>query len=262
MQTRPPQATAWRRGFAYRQGKEKEVKQMEETVRAVRDWAQSMILNNLKEFKGELNLDTLLKKTGDASKVTTSFSTYGSRTLPSSGEKLDITLGKIKKYLYDLNSMAFSTDYDKLTYKPIRSNFYVVHKASAEAYSYDVKGMDPNNAVLIYGLGGPSTAAEEKKKADFFRAYLLACDRYVDYNTVVVTQPGTITPPNENGHPITYMMKQIQLGSVGSTARWTMAQLTTSTDEKFCLNIKIPKGSWAAVEGMRIPLFTAYASSK
>lgn len=240
------------------------MKQMEETVRAIRDWTKSILQNNLKEFKGELNLDTLLRKTGDASKVTTSFSTYGSRTLPSSGEKLDITIGKIKKYLYDLNSMAFSTDYDKLTYKPIRSNFFVVHKAAAEAYSYDVEGMDPNNAVLVYGLGGPSAATEEKKKADFFRAYLLACDRYVDYKAIIGTLTGTLAPPNENGHPITYTMKQIQLGSVGSTARWTLAQVTTvaGTDKKFCLNIKIPKGSWAAVEGMRIPLFTAYASNK
>ena len=44
---------------------------MEETMRAIRDWTKSILQNNLKEFKGELNLDTLLRKTGDASKMTT-----------------------------------------------------------------------------------------------------------------------------------------------------------------------------------------------
>lgn len=51
MQTRPPQATAWRRDFAYRQGKEKEVKQMEETVRAVRDWVKRCIKSDNQTIK-------------------------------------------------------------------------------------------------------------------------------------------------------------------------------------------------------------------
>ena len=65
-----------------------------------------------------IDLSDYLKKTGDASNVTTAFSAAGSRTLPTSGETLATTLGKILKYLTDLKSVAFSNSYNDLDNKP------------------------------------------------------------------------------------------------------------------------------------------------
>lgn len=236
------------------------MKQAEEMMQAVRDWVKS----NMERLKKE-NDQSFLKKTGDASRVTTAFSGAGSRALPSSGEELAITIGKIQKYLTDLSGgMAFTRDYDQLSYKPLRSSFLISHEATSSEYLESVTGMDYNNALLVYGIGGASTATLSKKKADFVRAYLVVCDRFVDYSSLVQTGIGSSTQINENGHPITYTVHKIQLGTKGDTARWAFGTYVSSafSDQKFCLTISIPKGSWANVEGMRIPLFTQYANNK
>lgn len=219
------------------------MKQGEEMIRAVRDWAKRMVGEQVEGFKGDIDLDTLLRKTGDASKVTSIFSTYGSRTLPASGETLDVTIAKIRKFLSDLNTMAFSNDYDNLSYKPIRSNFLINHMATAEEYIGDSGNLTPDNAMLVYGIGGVSSSSNPRAKTDFFRAYLVAADKY-----------------DTSGTPVA---KSIQLGSLGSTARWTLnpSGLYTSNGNYYCV-IKIPKGSWAIVQGLRIPLYTQYASNK
>lgn len=59
-----------------------------------------------------------LDKTGDASNVTNTITEATSRTNLSTGEKLSISLGKIKKYFSDLKTVAFSGSYNDLTNKP------------------------------------------------------------------------------------------------------------------------------------------------
>lgn len=221
------------------------MKQAEEMIRAVRDWTGSIVRERIEGFKGDLDLDTVLRKTGDASKVTNNFSTYGSRTLPTSGETLDITIAKIRRYLSDLGSMAYSSDYDNLSYKPIRSSFLIDHMSTTEEYIGESGSLNPDHALLVYGIGGASTSSNPRAKTDFFRAYLVAADKY-----------------DTSGS--SYPAKSIQLGSLGSTTRWQLnpSGLYSSSGIKYDCIIKIPKSSWAIVQGLRIPLYTQYASSK
>lgn len=66
----------------------------------------------------EIDLSNYLQKTGDGSNVTATFSTADSRVPPSTGENLAIIIGKIVKYLTDLNEVAFSGSYNDLDNKP------------------------------------------------------------------------------------------------------------------------------------------------
>lgn len=212
-------------------------------IQAVRDWVRSRDKKAKEDIEKEF-----LKKTGDASKVTNVFSTYGSRTLPASGERLDITLGKIRKFLGDLSTMAFSNDYDNLSYKPIRSSFLMYEEATTEEVLNAEVHLDVNNALLIYGVGGASTSSNTRGKVDFFRAYLLACDKaYSD----------------DDGND-KHKGKMIQLGSLGSVARWSLypTNVLLVTNPGFYVGVKVPKGSWANVQALRIPLYTQYASNK
>lgn len=65
-----------------------------------------------------IDLSNYLTKTGDASKVTVAFTEADTRTLPVSGEALDIILGKLVKYLNSLSAVAFSGSFADLTNKP------------------------------------------------------------------------------------------------------------------------------------------------
>lgn len=228
------------------------MKQMEETIKAVGDFVENKI---------HLLKQDYLKKTGDASKVTATFSKPSSRVLPVSGENLDVTMGKILKYLSDMSSgMAFSKDYDQLSYKPIRSNFLLYHEtANAAAYSDTIKGCSYSHAILLYGIGGASTSGTPRKKADFFRAYLIGCDRYANTSAGVSSDYGGEL---ENGFPVEYAPMSIQIGSTGSTARWSITTQTSTQYKKFDIGITIPKGSWANIQALRIPFYTAYANDK
>lgn len=65
-----------------------------------------------------VDLSNYLTKTGDASNVTATFTSAGSRALPTSGESLSIIIGKVIKYLSDLKTVAFTGSYNDLTGKP------------------------------------------------------------------------------------------------------------------------------------------------
>lgn len=229
------------------------MKQMEETVRAIRDWTKSILQNNLKEFKEELNLNTLLRKTGDASKVTTSFSTYGSRTLPSSGEKLDITIGKIKKYLSDLGSAAYSNvtptrDYDNITYKVIKRHTIWNDLGDTAAVSKTIT-LKKENSYLLYGIGGAYSASTKvKSTCDFGRIYWL-------WNNGSANDTGATA------------WKLVQLGSVGSTARFTVkddgidyTMGTSGGKEALDVILGIPKGSHATVAVLELIMTSGYVN--
>lgn len=62
--------------------------------------------------------DAKLDKTGDASNVTSDIQSATIRTNLTTGEKLAVSLGKIKKYLSDLKTVAFTGSYADLTEKP------------------------------------------------------------------------------------------------------------------------------------------------
>lgn len=62
--------------------------------------------------------DAKLDKTGDASDVTSDIQSATIRTNLTTGEKLAVSLGKIKKFFSDLKTVAFTGSYADLTEKP------------------------------------------------------------------------------------------------------------------------------------------------
>ena len=62
--------------------------------------------------------DAKLDKTGDASNVTSDIQSATNRTNLTTGEKLAVSLGKIKKFFSDLKTVAFTGSYADLTEKP------------------------------------------------------------------------------------------------------------------------------------------------
>lgn len=194
-----------------------------EMIKAIRDWVTE------KEKR-------LLEKTGDASKVITNFSTYASRTLPKSGETLDITIGKIVKYLNSMYSVAFDGSYNSLYNRPIKYAGCVRDDAYSEAYSTLLYGtnnrrLDSRNAYLIYGQGGPSSSSYTGN-ADFIRMH------YVHYSPA-----HSNTGANEGWNVAT-------VASTGQTARWSLKSVKGSD---ISLTLNVPKGSWAEVTILAIP---------
>lgn len=217
------------------------MKSLDGMVQAIKEWTKSLVKRSSDEIKEEMDSDTILRTTGNASKVTNVFSNYGSRTLPTSGESLDITLGKIRKYLSDLSSgMAFSKDADNLTWKQIIRCYYLGHEAISAAFEETIfdmfnanelsgaEGDWPKYLYLLYGAGGAVNTSGVKSGADFFRVYFL---EFSGGNSTV---------------------KAIQAASVGSTPRFTL--VTTYIP----ITIKIPKGSYANVRIMKLPFVKEY----
>lgn len=211
------------------------MKKLEETVKAVKDWVNARIKTSIAETKTEIDSDTILRQTGDASKVTTVFSKYASRMLPTSGEELDITLGKILKYLSDLKIVAFSGSYKDLSYKTIRLRAKYSNYSSDAAYTTEILSAESDGGLekmwLIVGSGGPESTVGVSGATDFARAYL-------------------VVPKIESGSVSDYKGRSfilLQLGSSGSTARYTLTatEATGSHNEKITLTI--PKGSHAHV---------------
>jgi hypothetical protein len=78
-----------------------------------------------------IDLSGYLQTTGNASNVTVEFSTSSSRDLPVTGEKLNILIGKIVKYLSDLKTVAFSGSYNDLSDKPTQVVKYITGTLTA-----------------------------------------------------------------------------------------------------------------------------------
>lgn len=219
------------------------MKQAEEMIQAVKDWVKRRL-----EQTNTYMEENFLKMTGDASKVTNVFSAYSSRTLPKSGEELDITLGKILRYLKDLQYVAFNGSYRDLTGKPVQDAFKTEINAVSAAEEITLFYMEDfalsgghlswefiGPPLLIYGSGGTATATATGT-TDFMRCYL-----------VFYRRRNSSTNAGEG-------WGLVQLGSVGQTARWSLtATVTTATSFKHGLVLKVPKGSWAKVNVMSLP---------
>lgn len=230
------------------------MKTAEEMVKAIRDWVNRLIKKSGEEMGKqietlvkEVDPDTILRKTGDASKVITTFSMHRSMVLPESGESLDITIGKIMKWLDVLDGgVAVSGSYKDLWDRPVKAEFKVDIKAidAAEVIPLgDFAGSEIlaerilSEIALIYGAGGLVTAAKEGT-TDFVRIYL-----------AYRKEPDSAT--NVGGG-----WTLVQLGSLGSTARWSLAvKLTTASSYRQSVTLKVPKGSWAEVNVLSLPRY-------
>lgn len=190
---------------------------------------------------------------GNASKLTNIFTKAASRQLPSSGEALDITIGKVSKYLSDLREVAFSQDYKDLHRKPIRSwNHYEQYNSTGAAIDDDIsylitdeKFVDKDEfksyfgtvILLVVGYGGAYGA--NTGASDYYAANLLF-PKYPANPYVFDT--------NTKG----YSMQKVTLGSSGSTARFNIiiqAGTETVTPKIF---MRTPNNAWSKVYVMGI----------
>ena len=80
-------------------------------ARGQSDWAET---NPQAEsyIKNKPDIDNLLEKNGDGKDVTVTFSEASDRTNITTGEKLSVLFGKIKKWFSDLKAMAFKDSVD------------------------------------------------------------------------------------------------------------------------------------------------------
>ena len=85
-----------------------------------------------------IDLSGYLQKAGNASNVTVDFTSPSSRSLPATGEKLGIIVGKIIKYLSDLKNVAFTGSYNDLTDKPTKGVKYAKGTITAGSLSSNV----------------------------------------------------------------------------------------------------------------------------
>lgn len=94
--------------------------QIQDNKKAIDNHASNGDIHVTPENKTNWNkVSEKLDKTGDASNVTTGFTTATTRSNLTTKEKLSTSLGKIAKWFSDLKTVAFSGSYNDLSDKPI-----------------------------------------------------------------------------------------------------------------------------------------------
>lgn len=89
-----------------------------ETLDTLKEVADAIAENKTVVEALDSAIGTKLDKTGDAKDAVVTFSEAAERTNISSGEKLSIILGKIKRFFTDLKTVAFTGSYADLADKP------------------------------------------------------------------------------------------------------------------------------------------------
>lgn len=89
------------------------------------------------------DLFTALNSTGDGSKVTVDFTEAVARANITTGEKLSVLFGKIKKWFTDLATVAFSGSYDDLSNKP------TIPAAVTVDQTYNAASQNPQSGVAL-----------------------------------------------------------------------------------------------------------------
>lgn len=230
------------------------MKQIEHPIQAIRDWSKNLVGNSIQKLERELDPDSLLRKTGDASKTTVSFTPASTRSLPITGDNMEIILGKILKYLTDLKSGAFNPTASSGTYYytslyniPIRNRGYFSHDSYDAAYDIPLSSLgipttdaSHEKAYLIYGSGSSSSATATGAD-DFFRVTALMYKQY-----------SSSSNSGEN-------WIQLALGSSGSTARWSLSLTAGTSSAGPSGYLRIPKGAAARIHVLELPLNRTYA---
>ncbi len=228
------------------------MKQIEQTIQAVKDWSKNLIDSSIHNLASQVDADSILRKTGDASSVIAKFNRAASRSNLISGDTLDASLGKISKYFYDLKSVAFSGSYSDLSGRPnipnsFIKNFYLTMDCCSASQSwlatfnsrcYSSPSNSCKRIALVIHVGGGSTttkygSADRMVVWAVVPRYVVSGDYTYRYTTV------------------------ISLGSSGSTSRGTVANYTTTTiGTSGQFKISIPKGSWGEFTVYTIPLLS------
>ncbi len=101
--------------------------------------------------------DAKLDKTGDASNVTSDIQSVTIRTNLATGEKLAVSLGKIKKFFTDLKTVAFSGSYNDLSNKPTIPEAVEVKGDAESTYRTGSVNITPENIGALSTSGGKLT---------------------------------------------------------------------------------------------------------
>lgn len=101
-----------------------------------------------------------LDKTGDASNVTTEFTTATTRSNLTTKEKLSISLGKISKWFSDLKSVAFSGSYNDLNDKP-------TSLPASDVSAWAKESTKPTYTKAEVGLGNVDNTADSEKSVKY-----------------------------------------------------------------------------------------------
>lgn len=101
-----------------------------------------------------------LDKTGDASNVTTEFTTATTRSNLTTKEKLSISLGKISKWFSDLKTVAFSGNYNDLSNKP-------TSLPASDVSSWAKATTKPTYTKAEVGLGNVDNTADANKSVKY-----------------------------------------------------------------------------------------------
>lgn len=101
-----------------------------------------------------------LDKTGDASNVTTVFTTATTRSNLTTKEKLSISLGKISKWFSDLKSVAFSGSYNDLNDKP-------TSLPASDVPAWAKESTKPTYTKAEVGLGNVDNTADSEKSVKY-----------------------------------------------------------------------------------------------
>lgn len=208
---------------------------MQQMLNAIKDWVKSLIKRSERElredivkFEEKLDIVTLLRKTGDASKtrvksINKTFPSYP--TFAEGYENLDDTLGTIIRAIKNMHPNVYTSGLMS-SYKFINEN--AVDGAFEEWIEGGSTLLSEDSVMLIYGKGG-AINANGRLTPDFYRTYMVF---YKD-------------PPSTANYPRGRVL--VQLGSVGSAARWSLTATLSSASQEEQFIIKIPKGSWAEV---------------
>lgn len=101
-----------------------------------------------------------LDKTGDASNVTTEFTTATTRSNLTTKEKLSISLGKIFKWFSDLKAVAFSGSYNDLNDKP-------TSLPASDVSAWAKESTKPTYTKAEVGLGNVDNTADSEKNVKY-----------------------------------------------------------------------------------------------
>lgn len=101
-----------------------------------------------------------MDKTGDASNVTTVFTTATTRSNLTTKEKLSISLGKISKWFSDLKTVAFSGSYNDLSDKP-------TSLPASDVSSWAKASTKPTYTKAEVGLGNVDNTADANKSVKY-----------------------------------------------------------------------------------------------
>lgn len=135
-----------------------------DTLKEMSDWISghendaSAMNSQIQDNKNKVS--EKLDKTGDASNVTTGFTTATTRSNLTTKEKLSISLGKIAKWFSDLKTVAFSGSYNDLSNKP-------TSLPASDVSAWAKANTKPTYTKAEVGLGNVDNTADANKSVKY-----------------------------------------------------------------------------------------------